>query len=220
MRGMATAAEHPRADFDLVHWIEVAQLAENAKFDSLFLAHGPADGHRRIPLLTALAQHTQRIGLIATVSSTYNEPCNLARRLASLDHVSGGRAGSNIVTSSTPEEDANFEPDNRFDHASHYVRADEFLNVAKALWDSWECEALLGDKASGRYADVARLHTIDHYPMQIRPRATACSLEVSTTFGRAPIPSEWRHDRGRRPRPLRRRTPNGGVRCWVRWQAR
>src|SRR3954452_11786224 len=163
---------NPRADFDLRHWIELAQLAENAKFDSLFLADGPSltgSGAFRPPgqlepltLLTALSQHTSRIGLIATVSSTYNEPYNLARRLASIDHVSGGRAGWNIVTSATPEEAANFGLDNRLDHASRYERANEFLDVAKALWDSWESDAVLADKSSGRYADLTRLHTIDH----------------------------------------------------------
>ena len=153
---------NPRADFDLAHWIQLAQLAEDAKFDSLFLADGPAltgSGEFRPPgqlepltLLTALSQHTSRIGLIATVSSTYNEPYNLARRLASVDHVSGGRAGWNIVTSATPEEAANFGIDDRLDHSSRYARADEFLNVAKALWDSWESDAVVGDKSSGRYA--------------------------------------------------------------------
>ena len=115
-----------------------------------------------LTLLTALSQHTSRIGLIATVSSTYNEPYNLARRIASVDHVSGGRAGWNIVTSATPEEAANFGLDNRLDHSSRYARADEFLNVAKALWDSWETDAVFGDKSSGRYADLSRLHTINH----------------------------------------------------------
>ena len=163
---------NPRADFDLAHWIELAQLAESAKFDSLFLADGPAltgSGEFRPPgqlepltLLTALSQHTSRIGLIATVSSTYNEPYNLARRLASVDHVSGGRAGWNIVTSATPQEAANFGIDDRLDHSSRYARADEFLTVAKALWDSWETDAVVGDKSSGRYADLSRLHT--HQP--------------------------------------------------------
>ena len=147
-------------------------MAEDAKFDSLFLADGPAltgSGEFRPPgqlepltLLTALSQHTSRIGLIATVSSTYNEPYNLARRLASVDHVSGGRAGWNIVTSAGADEAANFGLDDRPDHAARYERADEFLDVAKALWDSWESEAVLADKASGRYADPARLHAIDH----------------------------------------------------------
>ncbi len=163
---------NPRADFDLGHWIRLAKLAEDAKFDSLFLADGPAltgNGAFRPPgqlepftLLTALSQHTSRIGLIATVSSTYNEPYNLARRLASVDHVSGGRAGWNIVTSAGADEAANFGLDQRPDHAARYDRADEFLTVAKALWDSWEREAVRADKASGHYADPARLHAIDH----------------------------------------------------------
>ena len=163
---------NPRAGFDLDHWIALAQLAEDAKFDSLFLADGPAltgTGAFRPPgqlepftLLTALSQQTSRIGLIATVSSTYNEPYNLARRLASVDHVSGGRAGWNVVTSAGADEAANFGLDDRPDHASRYQRADEFLTVTKALWDSWESEAVLADKASGRYADPARLHAIDH----------------------------------------------------------
>jgi FMN-dependent oxidoreductase (nitrilotriacetate monooxygenase family) len=163
---------NPRADFDLSHWIRLAELAEGAKFDALFLADGPAltgSGEFRPPgqlepftLLTALSQHTSRIGLIATVSSTYNEPYNLARRLASVDHVSGGRAGWNIVTSAGADEAANFGFDDRPDHAARYQRADEFLTIAKALWDSWEPGAVLADKGSGRYADPSRLHAIDH----------------------------------------------------------
>ncbi len=163
---------NPRADFDLQHWIALAKLAESAKFDALFLADGPAfwgTGEFRPPgqlepltLLTALAQWTERIGLIATVSTTYNEPYNLARRLASVDHVSGGRAGWNIVTSAGENEAANFGLVERPDHATRYARADEFLRVAKALWDSWENEAILGDKTSGRWADTARFHRIDH----------------------------------------------------------
>ncbi|MDI5967885.1 LLM class flavin-dependent oxidoreductase [Streptomyces sp. SL13] len=163
---------NPRADFDLRHWIELAQLAESAAFDSLFLADGPAltgTGEFRPPgqldpltLLTALSQATSRIGLIATVSSTYNEPYDLARRLASVDHVSGGRAGWNIVTSAGASAAANFGLDGVPDHAGRYARADEFLRVAKALWDSWETEAVVADKASGRYADPARLHRPDH----------------------------------------------------------
>jgi len=163
---------NPRADFDLAHWIRLAQLAESAKFDSLFLADGPAligTGEFRPPgqlepltLLTALSQATSRIGLIATVSSTYNEPYNLARRLASVDHVSAGRAGWNIVTSAGADEAANFGLTNRPSHADRYARADEFLTVAKGLWDSWEDEAVVAHKATGRYADPSRLHRIDH----------------------------------------------------------
>src|SRR6478752_4995556 len=149
-----------------------AQLAEAAKFDSLFLADRPAltgSGEFRHPgqlepftLLTAQSQHTSHIGLIATVSSTYNEPYNLARRLASVDHVSGGRAGWNIVTSAGADEAANFGLDDRPSHAARYERADEFLGVAKTLWDSWEVDAVVADKASGQYADPERIHAIDH----------------------------------------------------------
>ena len=165
-------ASNPRADFDLDHWISLARLAESAKFDSLFLADGPATmgtGEFRPPgqlepltLLTALSQATRRIGLIATVSTTYNDPYNLARRLASVDHVSRGRAGWNIVTSAGAEEAANFGLDDRPGHADRYARADEFLSVTKALWDSWEAEAIVADKAAGRYADPARIHQISH----------------------------------------------------------
>jgi len=161
-----------RADFDLQHWIALAQLAEEAKFDSLFLADGPAltgTGEFRPPgqlepltLLTALSQATSRIGLIATVSSTYNDPYDLARRLASVDHVSHGRAGWNIVTSAGAEEAANFGLSDRPNHAARYGRADEFLSVVKALWDSWETEAVKADKATGRYADPDLIHPIDH----------------------------------------------------------
>lgn len=161
-----------RADFDLGHWISLAQLAESAKFDSLFLADGPAltgTGEFRPPgqlepltLLTAVSQHTSRIGLIATVSSTYNDPYNLARRLASVDHVSGGRAGWNIVTSAGADEAANFGLTDRPAHAERYARAHEFLHVAKALWDSWETGAIVDDKAGGRYADPGLIHRIDH----------------------------------------------------------
>ena len=161
-----------RADTDLRHWIRLARLAESAKFDSLFLADSPSlggTGEFRPPgqlepltLLTALSQATSRIGLIATVSSTYNEPYNLARRLASVDHVSGGRAGWNIVTSAGADEAANFGLKTRPAHAERYARADEFLRVAKALWDSWDEDAVLADKEAGRYADPARLRHIDH----------------------------------------------------------
>lgn len=160
------------ADFDLNHWIQLAQLAEHAKFDSVFLADGPAlagTGEYRPPgrleplvLLTALSQATSRIGLIGTLSTTYNDPYNLARRMASLDHVSSGRSGWNIVTSAGANEAANASLDQRPDHATRYARADEFVDVTKALWDSWESEAILADKATGRYADPSRIHPIDH----------------------------------------------------------
>jgi len=162
----------PAADFDLDHWIGLARLAEAEKFDSLFLADGPVlqgTGEFRTPgqlepltLLTALAAVTERIGLIATVSTTYNDPYNLARRLASVDHVSGGRAGWNIVTSATEEEAANFGLDERPLHAARYERADEFLDLVTKLWDSWGDDAILADKESGRWADPSRIRSVDH----------------------------------------------------------
>jgi len=162
----------PHADFDLQHWIRLAQLAEAAKFDSLFLADGPVlqgTGEFRSPgqlepltLLTALAGVTERIGLIATLSTTYNEPYNLARRLASVDHVSGGRVGWNIVTSASEQEAVNFGLDERPLHAARYERADEFLEVVTKLWDSWADDAIVGDKDRGRWADPDRIRPIDH----------------------------------------------------------
>ena len=166
------------ADFDLQHWVRLARLAEDAKFDSLFLADGPAlqgSGEFRPPgqlepltLLTALSSATSRIGLIATVSTTYNSPYNLARRLASVDHVSGGRAGWNIVTSATQREADNFGLDFTLGHGARYERAAEFLDVALKLWDSWEDEARVGDKAAGRFADPDRIHAVKHHGKYFR----------------------------------------------------
>jgi FMN-dependent oxidoreductase (nitrilotriacetate monooxygenase family) len=163
----------PHADFDLGHWIRLAQLAERGKLDSLFLADGPALWHSAefrpagaldpLILLTALAGATERIGLIATASTTYNSPYNLARRFNALDHVSGGRAGWNVVTTSTRAAAQNFGLDVHPDPAARYARADEFLDVATQLWDSWEDGAAIGDKASGRYADPDAIHPIDHH---------------------------------------------------------
>src|SRR5258707_12236274 len=134
---------NPRADFDLQHWISLAKLAENAKFDSLFLADGPAltgTGEFRPPgqlepltLLTALSQHTSRIGLIATVSSTYNEPYNLARRLASVDHVSGGGAGWDIRTPAAAEEAAHLGPDNPLGPSSRDRPPAQVLKLPKGV---------------------------------------------------------------------------------------
>lgn len=169
---------NPRADVDLGHWVELATLAEAAKFDSIFLADGPAlqgTGEFRAPgqlepltLLTALAAVTEHIGLIATASTTYNEPYNLARRLASVDHVTGGRVGWNIVTSATEQEAANFGLDGRPSHADRYERADEFLEVALKLWDSFADDAILGDKESGRWGDPQRIRPINHVGRHFR----------------------------------------------------
>ena len=161
----------PFANLDLGHWTKLAQLAERGTFDSVFLADAPAlwgnaehrPGGALEPtlLLTALAGVTNHVGLIATASTTYNDPFNLARRFASLDHISGGRAGWNIVTTATQAAAQNFGLDEIPGHRERYRRAAEFVDVSVALWDSWEDGAEIGDKAAGRYADPARIHPVN-----------------------------------------------------------
>jgi FMN-dependent oxidoreductase (nitrilotriacetate monooxygenase family) len=162
----------PFASLDLGHWANLARIAERGTFDSIFLADGPALwGHARYRpggaleptvLLTALAGVTSRIGLIATASTTYNEPYNLARRFASLDHISGGRAGWNIVTTAGRDAALNFGLDDHPAHRERYRRAAEFTDVSIGLWDSWEDGAEIGDKAAGIYADDSRIHPVDY----------------------------------------------------------
>jgi FMN-dependent oxidoreductase (nitrilotriacetate monooxygenase family) len=171
---------NPFANVDLAHWRNLAQLAERARFDSLFLAdspalwnsakHRPAGALEPTVLLTALAGVTSHIGLIATASTTYNAPYNLARRFASLDHISGGRAGWNIVTTAERMSAQNFGLDDRPSHRERYERAAEFVDVSIRLWDSWEDGAELGDKAAGRYADVERIHPINYEGSYFRVR--------------------------------------------------
>ncbi len=121
-------------------------------------------------LLAALASATERIGLISTVSTAYNAPYLLARRFASLDHLSGGRAGWNLVTSATDQEAHNFGRDQHFDHAERYAQAEEYIDVALGLWDSFTDDAFLRDKASGRYFDPAKLRIADHRGEHYRVR--------------------------------------------------
>ena len=161
----------PFANLDLGHWTNLAQTCERGGFDSVFLAdspalwgnakHRPGGALEPTVLLTALAGVTSRIGLIATASTTYNDPFNLARRFASLDHVSGGRAGWNIVTTATKAAAQNFGLDDTPGHRERYRRAAEFVDVSIGLWDSWEDGAEIGDKATGVYADPARIHPVD-----------------------------------------------------------
>lgn len=170
----------PFANFDLEHWRNLARIAERGKFDSLFLADGPAlRGNAKYRpagsleptvLLTALAGATSRIGLIATASTTYNEPYNLARRFASLDHISAGRAGWNIVTTADLASARNFGLEDRPAHSERYERAAEFVDVSIRLWDSWEDGAERGDKAAGIYAEPDRIHPIDYTGKYFRVR--------------------------------------------------
>ena len=162
----------PARGTDLEHYVSLARLAEAGRMDSVFFADTLSSGHAvrhnalgpvdPLTLLFALAARTSRIGLIATVSTTYSEPYVIARQFASLDHLSRGRAGWNIVTSGSAGEAANFAHLRELDHPARYERAEEFLAVATALWDSWEEGALVADKASGVYADTDRVRAVDH----------------------------------------------------------
>ncbi|GAA4387062.1 LLM class flavin-dependent oxidoreductase [Tsukamurella soli] len=156
----------------VAHFQRLAQIAERGTFDSVFLAdsvqvagdveHTAAERFEPLTLLSAIAAATSRIGLIGTVSTGYSEPYNLARQFASLDHISGGRAGWNIVTTAGDRSAQNFGLDGARAHADRYRRATEFVDVATALWDSWEDEAPVRDRASGRYVDPERVHEISH----------------------------------------------------------
>lgn len=152
-----------------------ALIAERGKFDMLFLADGVQAGYRTpafeqqstvyfepFTLLSSLAAVTSKIGLVGTVSTTYNEPFNIARKFASLDHLSGGRAGWNVVTSHGIEAANNFGLKDEPLHALRYERAGEFVDVAKKLWDSWEDDAIVYDKEGARYADKEKVHEIHH----------------------------------------------------------
>jgi FMN-dependent oxidoreductase (nitrilotriacetate monooxygenase family) len=176
-RGHHEAAwRHPKSSAlpltDIRYTVELAQKAEAGCFDSIFLADvlglwndvesTPFNWLEPITALAAVAMATRRIGLIATCSTTYTEPYNLARQFASLDHISGGRAGWNIVTTWSPQAGANFGHIGQVGHADRYERAEEFMTVVKGLWDSWADDAVLDDRAGGRYADRTRVRAIDH----------------------------------------------------------
>ncbi|MEV8086279.1 LLM class flavin-dependent oxidoreductase [Streptomyces nigra] len=162
----------PYAHVDLAHHVRLARTAERGTFDSLFLADGPqlwsnlaqrpAGALEPLTLLTALATATEHIGLIATASTSYNSPYNLARKFASLDIVSGGRAGWNIVTTAGAGAARNFGLDAEPAHTERYARAAEFLDVAQKLWDSWEDDAIVADKAAGVWGDDAKIHPPRH----------------------------------------------------------
>ncbi|MBO1077719.1 LLM class flavin-dependent oxidoreductase [Roseomonas haemaphysalidis] len=158
-------------------YAQVAKLAEASCFDMVFLADNncvpqtdwPAVRRTTrehilepIALLSALAVVTQRIGLVATGSTTYSEPYHVARSFGTLDHLSRGRAGWNIVTTSNANEAWNFGRDAHLAHADRYRRAASFVDVAKGLWDSFDDDAFLKDKASGIYFDAGKLNILDH----------------------------------------------------------
>lgn len=157
---------------DIHFYIDLARRAEAATFDGIFFADGPAQADniryasrfRVEPLtwLSAIAAATTHIGLIATASTTYNQPYNLARLFASLDHISKGRAGWNIVTTSAEQAAANFGLPEHPNHAERYAQGREFVDVIGKLWDSWEDDAVVADRRSGLFADPDKIHAIDH----------------------------------------------------------
>ncbi|KPY64870.1 Xenobiotic compound monooxygenase, DszA family [Pseudomonas syringae pv. spinaceae] len=163
------------AGLDFKHYRHLAQVAEAAKFDTLFVADSVAaatgdiasrmarsDHFEPLTLLSALSAVTDHIGLIATATTTYNEPYHVARKFASLDHLSGSRAGWNLVTSDAAAEAQNFGRAEHVGHAERYSRAREFHQVVTGLWDSWTDDAFTRDKASGQYYDPANVHVLDH----------------------------------------------------------
>ncbi|MEU1292748.1 MULTISPECIES: NtaA/DmoA family FMN-dependent monooxygenase [unclassified Streptomyces] len=160
------------ASIDVNYYIRQAKAAEHALFDALFIVDSqfinatyPAHYLNRLEpltLLSAVATHTRHIGLVGTASSTYNSPFNLARRFASLDHISGGRAGWNVVTSFDTGTARNYGLDEHLDYATRYGRALEFVEVARGLWDSYEDDAFPADVARDVFLDPSKLHELGH----------------------------------------------------------
>ncbi|HEY0200854.1 MAG TPA: LLM class flavin-dependent oxidoreductase [Burkholderiaceae bacterium] len=176
----------PEADatmhMDFSAYRAIAQRAEAAKFDMMFVADNDgvqagawsrqalsrtanrfAAQFEPLTLLSAIAANTQRIGVIGTASSTYFDPYRLARQFASLDLLSGGRSGWNIVTSHDASAASNFGLEQPLDHDARYERAEEFVDVVKALWRSWDADAFIRDKERGIFFDPQKLHAQDHH---------------------------------------------------------
>jgi alkanesulfonate monooxygenase len=168
---------YPDANFNFGHLKRFAQTLERAKFDAFFMAdhlavlNMPIEALKRshtvtsfepFTLLSALAGATERIGLVATGSTTFDEPYHVARRFASLDHISAGRAGWNIVTTSNPDAALNFGLEDHVEHDERYRRAREFYDVVTGLWDSFADDAFVRDVESGIYFDPAKMHVLGH----------------------------------------------------------
>lgn len=164
------------SQIDFASFEYFARTAERGRFDYLFLAEGLRLREHRgriheldvlgrpntLAVLAALAAVTEHIGLVGTLSTTFNEPYELARQLATIDHLSGGRAGWNAVTSSDAFHGANFRRGGYLDHADRYVRASEFAEISKALWGSWQDDAIVADADAGVYLDAERIARVRH----------------------------------------------------------
>ena len=185
---------HTQSGTSFAEMLENAQLAERGKFDLLFLADtaavnldGSPDVRSRMgkvvkfepmTILSALAAVTKNLGLVATSTTTFNEPYTLARQFASLDQISGGRSGWNLVTSNNEQDALNYSRDEHLSHADRYDRAIEFADVVSGLWDSWDEDAFIRDKESGIAFDPSKMHVLNHKGkhFQVRgPLNVACS---------------------------------------------
>ncbi len=168
---------YPDANFNIGHIKHFAQKLESGRFDAFFMAdhlavlNMPAKAlmHSHtvtsfdpLTLLPALAMVTEHLGLVATASTTFEQPYHVARKFASLDHLSGGRAGWNLVTTSNPDAARNFGLDDHMEHAERYRRAREFFDVVTGLWDSWADDAFVRDVENGVYFDPAKMHVLNH----------------------------------------------------------
>ncbi|MGO4345361.1 monooxygenase [Paenibacillus sp. FSL A5-0031] len=174
--GNISAWRHPEvpadASVNFKFYTEQAQTAEAGKFDLVFIADGLYINEKSIPhflnrfepitILSALAAVTSKIGLVGTLSSSYSEPFTVARQFGSLDHISGGRAGWNVVTSPLEGSASNFSKTDHPTHDERYKIAEEYLEVTRGLWDSWEDDAFVRDKESGVFFDPSKLHRLDH----------------------------------------------------------
>lgn len=217
---------------DIDHYADLAALAENAAFHFVFFADTPSvverdnasiaragrnDGFEPITLLSALSSRTQNLGLVATATTTYYQPYHLARMLASLDHLSRGRAAWNIVTSGFKSEAPNFGDEELADHDTRYARAREFVEVVKGLWDSWEDGAFIRDKQNGIFADTSKLHLLNHrgdylsvrgplniarppqgYPVLVQAGASEAGIEFASEVGEVIFTAEPSLENGRR----------------------
>jgi alkanesulfonate monooxygenase len=168
---------YPDANFNFAHLKRFTQKLEQGRFDAFFMAdhlavlNMPIEALKRshtvtsfepFTLLSALAGATEHIGLIATGSTTFDAPYHVARRFASLDHISGGRAGWNVVTTSNPDAALNFGLEDHMEHGERYARAREFYDVVTGLWDSFADDAFIRDVASGIYFDPDKMHVLNH----------------------------------------------------------
>ncbi|MCA8889316.1 MAG: NtaA/DmoA family FMN-dependent monooxygenase, partial [Parvularculaceae bacterium] len=168
------------AGFNFDRWQGLAALLERGKFDMMFFADGNGVNGVETPdllatnptlrpvvfeplmLISALATMTKKIGLVATATTTYEEPFSLARRFAAVDRISNGRAAWNVVTTSNPDDAKNFSREDHVEHADRFGRAEEFVDIVKGLWDSWEEDAFVMNKETGQFLDPSRVHLLNY----------------------------------------------------------